>query len=107
MIKARYLRTSTITESKLYFWLVWGLVAFGIIVLLAGLDQPLVLLVISACTAGTMMFVYSGLLWWMNSRSLPKAIRITPFRAAVMGFSFLAFGGLAAFTIIDQVKQNF
>jgi hypothetical protein len=107
MIKARYLRTSTITESKLYFALVWGLVAFGIIVLLAGLDQPLVLLVISACTAGTMMFVYSGLLWWMNSRSLPRAIRITPGRAAVMLFSFLAFGGLAVFTIIDQVKQNF
>jgi hypothetical protein len=54
-----------------------------------------------------MMFVYSGLLWWMNSRALPKAIRITPFRAAVMLFAFLAFGGLAVFTIIDQVKQNF
>lgn len=105
MIKSRYLRTSTISESKLYFVLVWGLVAFGIIVLLAGLDQPLVLLVISACTAGTMMFVYSGLLWWMNSRALPRAIRITRVRAAVMLFSFLAFGFLAVFTIIDQVKK--
>jgi hypothetical protein len=105
MIKARYLRTSTITESKLYFWLVWGLVAFGILVLLAGLTQPLVLLVISACTAGTMMFFYSGLLWWMNRTALPRAIRITPVRAAVMLFSVLAFGFLAAFTIIDQVKK--
>ena len=105
MIKARYLRTSTITESKLYFWLVWGLVAFGILVLLAGLTQPLVLLVISACTAGTMMFFYSGLLWWMNRTALPRAIRITPVRAAVMLFSFLAFGFLATFTIIDQVKK--
>ncbi|TCO16819.1 hypothetical protein EV652_1198 [Kribbella steppae] len=107
MIKARYLRTSTVSESKLYFGLVWGLVAFGIIVLLAGLDQPLVLLVISACTAGTMMFFYSFLLWWMNSRALPKAIRITPVRAAVMLFSFLAFGFLAVFTIIDQIQKNF
>ncbi|MFC0627379.1 Nramp family divalent metal transporter [Kribbella deserti] len=105
MVKARYLRTSTITESKLYFVLVWGLVAFGIIVLLAGLDQPLVLLVISACTAGTMMFVYSGLLWWMNSHALPKAIRINTFRTAVMLFAFLAFGFLAVFTIIDQLKK--
>ena len=107
MIKSRYLRTSTVSESKLYFGLVWGLVAFGIIVLLAGLDQPLVLLVISACTAGTMMFFYSFLLWWMNSRALPKAIRITPVRAAVMLFSFLAFGFLAVFTIIDQIQKNF
>ncbi|GAA1528819.1 Nramp family divalent metal transporter [Kribbella lupini] len=107
MIKARYLRESTVTESKLYFWLVWGLVAFGIIVLLAGLDQPLVLLVISACTAGTMMFVYSGLLWWMNSRALPAPIRISAVRTAVLAFAFLAFGALAVFTIIDQVKKNF
>jgi hypothetical protein len=105
MIKARYLRTSTITESKLYFGLVWGLVAFGIIVLLAGLDQPLVLLVISACTAGTMMFVYSGLLWWMNSRALPRAIRISWLRTGVMLFAFLAFGFLAVFTVIDQIKK--
>jgi hypothetical protein len=105
MVKARYLRESQITESKLYFWLVWGLVAFGIIVLLAGLTQPLVLLVISACTAGTMMFFYSGLLWWMNSRALPRAIRITTWRSAVLGFSFLAFGFLAVFTIIDQAKK--
>jgi hypothetical protein len=107
MIKARYLRNSTVTESKLYFWLVWGLVAFGIIVLLAGLTQPLVLLVISACTAGTMMFVYSGLLWWMNSRALPKQIRITRLRTGVLAFSFLAFGALAVFTIIDQIQKNF
>jgi hypothetical protein len=105
MIKARYLRDSQISESKLYFWLVWGLVAFGILVLLAGLTQPLVLLVISACTAGTMMFVYSGLLWWMNSRALPKPIRITRLRTAVLLFSFLAFGFLAVFTIIDQFKK--
>ncbi len=106
MIKSRYLRNSKVTESKLYFWLVWGLVAFGIMVLLAGLDQPLVLLVISACTAGAMMFIYSGLLWWMNSRALPKAIRITPVRTAVLAFSFLAFGFLAVFTVIDQLHKN-
>ncbi|TWD82025.1 hypothetical protein FB561_3151 [Kribbella amoyensis] len=107
MIKSRYLRESPMTESKLYFWLVWGLVAFGILVLLAGLDQPLVLLVISACTAGTMMFIYSGLLWWMNSRALPPAIRITRLRTGVLIFAFLAFGFLAIFTVIDQIKNNF
>jgi hypothetical protein len=74
-------------------------------VLLAGLTQPLVLLVISACTAGTMMFIYSGLLWWMNSHALPQAIRITTWRAAVLLFAFLAFGFLAVFTVIDQVKK--
>jgi hypothetical protein len=41
----------------------------------------------------------------MNRTALPRAIRITPVRAAVMLFSFLAFGFLATFTIIDQVKK--
>lgn len=107
MIKSRYLRTSTITESKLYFWLVWGLVAFGILVLLAGLDQPLVLLVISACTAGTMMFFYSALLWWLNSRALPKEIRIGRIRTIVMFLSCGAFGALAILTIKEQLPKLF
>lgn len=107
MVKSRYLRTSTITESKLYFWLVWGLVGFGILILLIGLDQPLVLLVISACTAGTMMFVYSFLLWWMNSRSLPKAIRISRFRSIVLILAGLAFGFLAVLTIKEQFAKLF
>jgi hypothetical protein len=107
MIKSRYLRTSSVTESKLYFWLVWGLVAFGILILLLGLDQPLVLLVISACTAGTMMFVYSFLLWWMNSRSLPKAIRINRLRSTVLILSGFGFGFLAVLTIKEQFAKLF
>ncbi len=107
MIKARYLRTSGITESKLYFGLVWGLVGFGILILLLGLDQPLVLLVISACTAGTMMFVYSFLLWWMNSRSLPKAISIGRLRSSVLILAGLGFGFLAVLTIKEQFAKLF
>ncbi len=107
MIKARYLRTSAVTESKLYFWLVWGLVGFGILILLLGLDQPLVLLVISACTAATMMFVYSFLLWWMNSRSLPEAIRIGRLRSTVLILAGLGFGFLAVLTISEQFGRLF
>src|SRR5690242_14172207 len=52
VLKSTYLPDSRVTESQLYFRLVWGLVAIGCVVLLAGLDQPLVLLVISACVGG-------------------------------------------------------
>jgi hypothetical protein len=107
MIKARYLRTSSVTESKLYFWLVWGLVGIGIGILLLGMDQPLVLLVISACTAGTMMFVYSFLLWWMNSRSLPEAIRISRLRSTVLILAGFGFGFLAVLTIKEQFAKLF
>ena len=44
------------SESRMYFWLVWGMVGLGCTILLTGISQPLTLLVISASTAGTMMF---------------------------------------------------
>ena len=62
ILKVNYLRNSSISESKLYFRLVWGLVVIGCGILLVGLDQPLLLLVISACVGGVMMFIYSILL---------------------------------------------
>ena len=51
------------------------------VVLLVGVDQPLVLRVISACTAEAMMFMYSLLLLLIIRRSLPEAIEVRGFRA--------------------------
>ena len=48
VLKSTYLRSSAVSESRLYFWLVWGLIGLGCSILLIGMDQPLVLLVISA-----------------------------------------------------------
>jgi hypothetical protein len=59
-------------ESKVYAGLVWGPVLIGIIVLLAGSDQPILLLVISALVGGFMTFIYSGLLILINRKSLPR-----------------------------------
>src|SRR3712207_3490448 len=46
VLKTAYLKGAN--ESKIYFALVWGLVVIGVVVILSGLSQPLVLLVISA-----------------------------------------------------------
>ena len=76
ILKSTYMPRSAISESQLYFWLVWGIVALGCGILLSGPRQPITLLVISACTAGTMMFMYSILLIALNRSKLPAAIRI-------------------------------
>ena len=83
----------------------WGLVAIGILVLLAGFDQPLVLIVISACVGGVMMFFYSALLILINRRTLPEPIRVRGVRLVALGWSFALFGVLSVLTIADQVKQ--
>ncbi len=80
VIKTSYAREAN--ESKLYFGLVWAIVVIGIVELLIGIDQPLVLIVISACVGGVMMFMYSGLLILTNRKILSGELRINGLRTA-------------------------
>ena len=57
--------------------IVWTMALLGCAVLLSGFDQPLVLLVLSACLNGIVMFIYSILLIKLNRTGLPPAIRVS------------------------------
>ena len=105
VLKTAYFQRSTITESRLYFRLVWGLVAIGGVILLLGADQPLPLLVISACVGGTMMCLYSMLLLLLNRRKLPPPLRIRRFRVITLVWSTALFGVLAVLTIGQQIDR--
>jgi hypothetical protein len=102
IVKTTYL--PQVSEGRAYFWLVWGMVGLGCMILLAGLSQPITLLVISASTGGTMMFLYSFMLIALNRRMLPGAIRIGRFRTAALIWSTLMFGSLAVLTVYTQVQ---
>ncbi len=105
ILKTTYMRGSTTSESRVYFRLVWGMVALGTTVILAGFNQPLVLLVISACTGGAIMFLYSFLLIVLNRNALPSAIRPSGFRVATLVWSTLFFGILSVLTIWQQMQR--
>ena len=105
VLKTSYARQAN--ESKIYASLVWGLFAIGTVVLLAGIDQPLVLLVISAVVGGFMMFLYSGLLILINRRNLPAPIRVRGVRLAALVWAILLFGTLSALTFRDQLEVLF
>jgi hypothetical protein len=105
ILKTTYTRRAS--EPRLYFWLVWGMVGLGCAILLAGASQPITLLVISASTGGTIMFLYSFMLIALNRRMLPPAIRIGPFRTATLVWSTALFGTLAVLTIYTQVQTLF
>jgi hypothetical protein len=95
------------SESKIYFTFVWTMIAFGCIVLLSGLEQPLVLLVISSSIAGVMMFIYSGLLIQLNRKALPEPIKIRGVRLGVMIVSFIFFGIFSVLLVYDEGKALF
>ena len=105
VLKTSYLRDAS--ESKIYFCLVWGLVAIGCTILLVGFDQPLVLIVISAVVGGFMMFIYSGLLILINRRLLPAPIRIRGARLGALVWAIGLFGVLSVLTMIDKGKELF
>lgn len=105
VLKTSYLKRAN--ESKVYFVLVWGLVLIGIVVLLSGLDQPLVLLVIAAVTGGLMMFIYSALLLMLNRRTLPKEIQPGMVRVGALVWAFLLFGVLSVLTFNEQLRTLF
>lgn len=103
VIKTSYAKQAK--ESTVYFVVVWVLVLVGCMIVLAGFTQPIILLVISACVGGLMMFIYSGLLILVNRRVLPEAIRIRGGRMAVLGWSVALFGVLSVLTIIEQIGK--
>jgi hypothetical protein len=91
--------SEVITESRIYFVFAWVIAIGGSLILLAGLEQPLVLLIISASGGGVVMFLYSGMLLWMNRRVLPDAIKMKGWRYPAMLIIFAIFAVLSTYLV--------
>ncbi len=91
-----------VSLSWLYFAVVWAMIAFGIAVLMSGFTEPLLLLVLSAALNGIVMFLYSGLLLWLNWRSFAPPLRPRPWRAVALVLAFAFFGYFSALTVADR-----
>jgi hypothetical protein len=105
VLKTLYLRENDRwSESRMYFILVWSLVAIGTIILLAGFDAPLVLLVTSAVISGGVMAVYSVLLIILNRRALPEAIKLKGWRLPVLVIAAVFYIFFVGWFIVAQIQ---
>jgi hypothetical protein len=103
VLKTSYLRESTFwSESKIYFAIVWTYILTGVAILFAGLEQPLILIILAGALTGLVMFVYSVLLIVLNRRALPDAIKVRGLRLVMMCWAVLLFGFFSVITIMDQ-----
>jgi hypothetical protein len=97
-LKTGYLAESRFwSESKLYLAVVWIMTIGGSTVLIAGLNAPIALLIISSAGGGIVMALYSVMLLVLNRRALPDAIKLKGWRLPVMIVTaafFLFFSGL-------------
>ena len=95
------------TESRIYLTVVWTMIVFGSAILLAGFDQPLVLVTISTVLGGFIMFVYSCLLVVTNRRYLPDGLKLRGYRLAIIGFAILLLGVTSTIVGVDQFGNLF
>ena len=93
------------TESKIYFAVVWGEILIGTTILLAGLDAPLVLLLIAQSINGMVMVLYCALLIRLNRSVLPHPARTGRARTGVMVWAVLFQGFFSAALVVSQVQS--
>jgi hypothetical protein len=106
VLKVGMLRSAALSLSQLYFVVVWTIIVFGIVVLSVGFDRPLALLILSATLNGFVMFLYAGLLLWMNTRALRGPLRPSSLRIAALVGAVMFFGYFSVLTLIDQSSQG-
>jgi hypothetical protein len=94
-------------ESKLYFLIVWSMVTFGCAILLAGFDQPLVLITISTVLGGAIMVVYTCLLLVTNRRYLPEPIQLRGYRRVILVLSVLLLGSCTLIVAVNEANKLF
>lgn len=106
VIRCGYTQRSTRwTESRLYFTVAWVLVAFGTAILLAGFDQPLVLVTISTVLGGFIMLVYTCALIVLNRRELPPALRLRGYRLAILVWAIGMLGVTTAIVAAEEAGK--
>ena len=85
--------------SRFFYFFLWLQIACGIIVLSLGFTEPLGLVVTGALLNAFSMFVYTGLVYLLNVKSLEKPLRPSLLRRGVLIFAFFFYGILSVFTI--------
>lgn len=93
IVKVNWLRDNDRwSVSRLYFCFLWGEIILGSIILSAGMIEPQSLLRTAAAMNGTVMFLYSLLLLYLNAKILPRSLSITPVRFVAVVWSCAFFG---------------
>tara|TARA_Y100000589_G_scaffold219065_1_gene206803 strand:- start:510 stop:911 length:402 start_codon:yes stop_codon:yes gene_type:complete len=106
IIKTNWLRThASWSKSRLYFFMLWGQIAFGCAIMLTPYNQPIVLLVLSASLNGGVMLIYSLLLLWTNNRVLKGALAMHPVRFIAMVWACAFFGYFTFVTLSNQLPR--
>lgn len=93
-----------IEKLPVFFYVfLWLQITAGIIIFSFGTTQPLMLVIIGATLNAVAMFVFTGLVLWLNMSNLDKKLRPSLIRIFVISIGFIFYGVFSFFTILQNI----
>ena len=92
-----------INLSKIYFIFVWAQIAFGVILFLLNINEPKTLIILGAVINAFAMFIHTGLVAWLNRRSLPKIFHPSRLRKIIISIIFIFFGFFSLIVLLEKI----
>ena len=90
--------------SHLFYITLWLQILTGITILAIGFNEPLALVIIGAVLNAFSMFVYSGLILWLNKTNLPLTTQPNLIRIGMVLLAFVFYGFFSIFTIGQYLR---
>jgi hypothetical protein len=85
---------------KFFYGFLWIQLLIGALIFKFGFTEPLALVVIGAVMNAFSMFIYSGMVLFLNMTILSKALRPSMFRVVAVFGAFLFYGAFSLFTLV-------
>ena len=93
-----------IEKLPIFFYIfLWLQIIAGVIIFSLGFTQPLMLVIIGATLNAIAMFVYTGLVLWLNLSNLDKKLRPSVIRIFFVSAAFIFYGVFSFFTILQTI----
>jgi hypothetical protein len=89
---------------KYFYVFLWLQLLAGIAIFAVGFTEPLTLVVTGAVLNAMSMFIYSGMVLWLNLSNLDKHLRPSMIRIFAVSTAFLFYGGFSVYTIIQRLQ---
>lgn len=84
---------------KFFYGFLWLQVVVGMVIFALGFTEPLQLVIVGAVLNAVSMFIYTGLILWMNMTALDKPLRPALWRIVAVLSAFVFYGFFSLLTI--------
>lgn len=93
--------------NSTYYIILWLQILAGITILLSGFSNPIGLVILGAVLNALAMFIHIAMTYLLNQKALPKELRIGLWRKIILFVTWIFFGVLSVWAVVDGIKKIF